>query len=68
VAEKGQRGRVIKMWLDKIGFTTRSGKLLQVYKTLKNPYYYGEFELGGVTYKGRHEPLITKALFDKVQK
>lgn len=36
--------------------------------TVKNTFYYGEFEFGGKIYKGRHEPLITKALFDKVQK
>ncbi|MBP6989319.1 recombinase family protein [Candidatus Shapirobacteria bacterium] len=71
VGEKGQSGRVVKIWLDKIGFVTRSGKplaLSKVYKTLKNTYYYGEFEFGGVTYKGNHEPLITKELFEKVQK
>jgi len=71
VGDKGQSGRVIKKWLDQIGFTTRSGKQLalsKVYKTLKNTYYYGEFEFGGITYKGNHEPLITKELYDKVQK
>jgi len=70
VANKGQSGRTIKMWLDKIEFTTRSGKplaLSKVYKTLKNTYYYGEFEFGGIIYKGNHEPLITKAIFEKAQ-
>ena len=71
VGEQGQSGRTIKNWLDRIKFTTRTGKLLalsKVYKTLKNPFYYGEFSFGGKTYKGKHEPLITKELFDKVQR
>lgn len=71
VGEEKQSGRTIKRWLDRIKFTTRSGKplaLSKVYKTLKNPFYYGEFSFGGKTYKGKHEPLITKELFDKVQR
>lgn len=71
VAEKGQSGRVLKRWLDQIGFTTRSDKpiaLSKIYTILKNPFYYGEFEFDGKKYKGNHEPLITKELFDKVQR
>ena len=71
VAEKGQSGRVLKRWLDQIGFTTRSDKpiaLSKIYTILRNPFYYGEFEFDGKKYKGNHEPLITKELFDKVQR
>lgn len=71
VGEKRHSGRTIKQWLDRIEFTTRSGKplaLSKVYSTLKNPFYYGEFEFGGKIYKGKHEPLITKELFNKVQR
>jgi DNA invertase Pin-like site-specific DNA recombinase len=71
VAEKGQSGRVIKAWLTQIGFTTRRGKplaLSKIYTTLKNSFYYGEFTFGEKVYKGKHEPLITKEIFDKVQK
>lgn len=70
VAEKGYSGRVLKRWLDDIGFTTRSGKpiaLSKIYKLLKSPFYYGEFVFDGKKYKGKHEPLITKELFDRVQ-
>lgn len=38
---------------------------------LKNPYYYGDFEYpkdSGKWYKGKHEPLITKELFEEVRK
>ncbi len=71
VADKGQSGRVLKRWLDQIGFTTRSDKpiaLSKIYTILRNPFYYGEFEFDGKKYKGNHEPLITKELFDKVQR
>ena len=71
VGEEHHSGRTIKMWLDRIKFVTRSGKplaLSKVYTILKNTFYYGEFEFGGKVYKGSHEPLISKALFDKVQR
>ena len=50
--------------------STRKGKVLskeQMRRTLKNPFYYGNFEWKGILYKGRHEPLISKVVFDKVQ-
>lgn len=71
VASQGHSGRMIKRWLDKIGFTTRSGKplaLSKVFTVLKNPFYYGEFEFGGQLYKGTHTPLISKELFLDVQR
>lgn len=70
VANQQYSGRMIKRWLDRIGFTTRSGKQLalsKVFATLKNSFYYGEFEFGGVLYKGNHQPLISKQLFKKAQ-
>lgn len=71
VAEKGHSGRTIQRWLERIGFETKNGNKLalsKVYSTLKNPFYYGEFEFGGEWYKGIHEPLITKEIYDKAQK
>lgn len=71
VAEHGHSGRTIRKWLKEIGFQTRTGKLLalsRIYSTLQNPFYYGEFQYGDDWYKGIHEPLITKKLWDKVQK
>jgi site-specific DNA recombinase len=73
VAHQGHSGRAIKNWLDRIEFTTRLGNrmpLSKVYSTLKNPFYYGEFEFpvgSGTWYQGKHKPLVTKELFDKVQ-
>lgn len=73
VARNGDSGRTLKKWLDTC-LTTRAGKkvtLSQIYLMLKNPFYYGEFEYpigSGSWYKGSHHPLITKELFDQVQK
>lgn len=73
VARNGDSGRTLKKWLDTC-LTTRSGKkvtLSQIYLMLKNPFYYGEFEYpigSGSWYKGSHMPLITKELFDQLQK
>jgi hypothetical protein len=68
----GESGRKLKKWLDSINFKTRTGKLAQVsliLAMLKNPFYYGEFEYpmeSGKWYKGFHEVLITKEIFDRV--
>ncbi|MBI2020880.1 recombinase family protein [Candidatus Giovannonibacteria bacterium] len=34
---------------------------------LKNPFYYGLIRYSGEFYEGKHEPIITKKLFDEVQ-
>lgn len=71
VAEQGHSGRTLRKWLDTVDFKTRSGKQLalgRIYATLKNPFYYGQFKYGDEWYKGTHEPLVTKELFDRVQK
>ena len=49
---------------------TRSGKPLsrsRVHRVLQNPIYYGDFDWKGVRYKGKHENLVSKALWDEVQ-
>ena len=50
----------------------RSRKNCKLHKSsieriLKNPEYYGVIQRKGLLYEGKHEPLITKALFDTVQ-
>lgn len=66
-------GRDIKRWLDDIDFRTRNGKplvLSAIFRTLRNPFYYGEFQYPKTDpklHKGNHKPLISKELFDKVQ-
>jgi len=38
-----------------------------LYRLFKNPFYYGYFWFGGVLYHGTHQPMVTKAEFDRVQ-
>jgi DNA invertase Pin-like site-specific DNA recombinase len=38
-----------------------------VFRLLRNPIYYGHFKYVGELYEGKHEPIITKELFDRVQ-
>jgi len=74
VAKDGLSGRDIYNWMSEIGFTTRSGKLMtlsSIYRMLNNPYYCGVFEFptgSGQWYKGSYEPLVSKELFNAVQK
>jgi hypothetical protein len=35
--------------------------------TFQNPFYYGVMEFNGEFYEGKHEPIISKRLFDRVQ-
>jgi site-specific DNA recombinase len=42
-------------------------ELPRVHELLSNPYYAGFITHKGHTYEGRHEPLISRELFDKVQ-
>lgn len=70
VANQGYSGRMVKKWLDELGFKTKAGykiALSKVYAILQNTFYYGEFRYGGKWYKGVHEPIISKRTFDKVQ-
>jgi len=67
-------GRKVYHWLKfELNFKTRGNKNLSrgnVYRILENTFYYGVFEYpegGGNFYNGKHEPLITKELFEKVQ-
>jgi len=53
-----------------IGLFSRSGKVLSVsviQNILSNPFYYGIFKYNGELYEAKHEPIITKKLFDAVQ-
>ena len=55
--ELGLEGRTQKPW---------SKSVCQY--TLKNSFYYGLMRYKGELHQGKHEPLITKALFDQAQK
>lgn len=64
--------RKIHRWLiEETNFKTRNDKkmtLSMVQRLIAEPFYYGEFEYPVGTdkwYKGGHEPIISKALYDK---
>ena len=49
--------------------TKKNGKLLVRYhisQIFLNPIYYGHFRYAGEVYEGKHEPIISKDLFDAV--
>jgi len=73
VAIEQWSGRKVFHWLKfDLKFKARSGKdlsLSNIYLMLQNPFYYGVFEYpakSGHWYQGKHEPLISKELFEKV--
>lgn len=74
VAYEKWSGRKIYNWLKfEINFKTLLGNkgltLSNIYLILQNPLYYGSFEYpkkSGNWYKGKHEPIITKELYDLV--
>lgn len=74
VAFEQKSGREIYNWLKHdINFYTRGNKpltLAGVYRILCNSFYYGMFQhpkKSGKWYQGKHKPIITKDLFEKVQ-
>ena len=50
--KKNKNGKIAYFWIQKI---------------LTNPFYYGLMRYNGECHQGRHEPLISKELFDRVQ-
>ncbi len=74
VAYEKMSGRKIYNWLRfEANFYTRGNKpltLAGVYRILESHFYYGTFESpkgSGNWYQGKHEPLITRELFEKAQ-
>lgn len=73
MSASGCGGRHLTEWLAKNGVKSRGNNKIHnsmVQNMLKNTFYFGEFEYpkkSGKWYQGKHEPLITKELFDKVQ-
>lgn len=74
VAYEKWSGRKVYHWLRfDLNFHTLGNKPIScgnLYRLLINPFYYGVFEYpkkSGNWYQGKHEPLISKELFDLVQ-
>ena len=63
----------LKLLRDKVnalGLLGKKGRELSVSNyqyILRNPVYYGLIRFSGELYEGKHEPLITKQLFDRCQ-
>lgn len=60
----------ISDFLAKKGIVTTGGKPFKRDKIkylLSNPFYYGDFKYAGEVHEGKHQPIITKKLFDEVQ-
>ena len=56
--------------ITKEGLLSRNGKILSysnIQMLLNNPFFYGAFKFNGELYESKHEPAITKKLFDKCQ-
>ena len=56
--------------INSLGLVGKKGKMLSVSNyqyMLKNKIYYGIIEYNSELYDGKHEPIITKKLFDSVQ-
>jgi hypothetical protein len=65
-----QRLEDIADFLAKNNITTRTGKRISKTKAsfiLSNPFYIGLFKYGGELHEGKHEPIISKKLFDEAQ-
>ncbi|MFA6253053.1 MAG: recombinase family protein [Patescibacteria group bacterium] len=39
----------------------------EIYRILKDPFYYGYFKYNGKLYEGKHEPMITMEEYERVQ-
>ncbi len=74
VAYEKWSGRKVYHWLKfELNFKTVGNKNLalgNIYRILQNPFLYGTFEYpreSGNWYQGKHEPIVTKELFELVQ-
>ena len=62
--------REVRNYLFRHGVKRKDGRPLhynQIRDMLTRNLYYGVFIYAGETYEGKHEPIITKKLFDQVQ-
>jgi site-specific DNA recombinase len=69
-AAGGETQETLRRFFGAHNVRSRTGKLLgntTVSNLLSNPMFYGHFRYKGEVYEGRHEPIITKKLFDQVQ-
>ncbi|MEK7155270.1 MAG: recombinase family protein, partial [Patescibacteria group bacterium] len=63
--ENGIKTNPTRRWQSEGGRPLNKSKVATL---LSNSFYYGHFRYAGEMYEGKHTPIITKELFDKVQK
>jgi DNA invertase Pin-like site-specific DNA recombinase len=69
-ARTGLSVKDLTMWARDHGLRTRQGGTLtksSIHSLLSHPIYIGMVRWKGVLYEGKHEPLISRALFKRVQ-
>ena len=69
-AQNNSRLEDISRFLAEQGITSRNGKALKrdrISFTLSNPFYVGFFRYSKKLYEGKHEPTVSKKIFDQVQ-
>jgi site-specific DNA recombinase len=62
MADLGLTARPSRRWPDR-----REVSLNKLHQMLRDPYYVGQITYQDEVYEGRHEPLVTRQLFDRVQ-
>lgn len=69
-AKNDSRLEDIANFLAQSGVHSKNGKRLhrdRISFILSNPFYYGYFRYGGEIHEGKHQPVVSKKIFDKVQ-
>ena len=69
-AKNSSRLEDISNFLAQSGIHSRNGKRLhrdRITFILSNPFYYGHFRYGGEIHEGKHQPVVSKKIFDKAQ-
>ncbi len=60
----------VRRRMEELGLTSSMNKRMSIsdYQwTFQNPFFYGVMAFNGELYEGKHEPIISKRLFDRVQ-
>src|SRR3990167_943112 len=63
--ENGIRTNPTRRWQSEGGHSLNKSKVSAL---LSNSFYYGHFRYAGEMYDGKHTPIVSKELFDRVQK
>ena len=69
-AQNNSRLVDISNFLAQHGILSSGGKRIKkdrISFILSNPFYYGHFRYAGEVHEGKHQPVVSKKIFDKVQ-